>query len=58
MFAHLVEQGPGALRLLTVAQQVTVRAEIADAFRAAFLTIACFTMTGMLFAWWLPVRRI
>jgi hypothetical protein len=41
-----------------VAQRMVVRGEIADAFRAAFLTIGCFTTTGMLFAWWLPVRRI
>jgi hypothetical protein len=25
---------------------------------AAFLTVAGFTTAGMLFAWWLPVRRI
>ena len=35
-----------------------VQAEIADAFRAAFLTIALFTTAGMCIAWWLPVRRI
>jgi hypothetical protein len=44
--------------MLPTAQQSLVRAEIADAFRAAFLTIGCFTTTGMLFAWWIPVRRI
>ncbi len=32
--------------------------KIREAFRAAFLTIGCFTTAGMLFAWWLPVRRI
>ena len=58
MFASLVQQGPRALAALSDAQQQVVRAEIADAFRAAFLTIGCFTTTGMLFAWWLPVRRI
>jgi hypothetical protein len=41
-----------------MAQRLVVRAEIGDAFRAAFLTIGCFTTCGMLFAWWLPVRRI
>jgi hypothetical protein len=30
---------------------VVVRGEIADAFRAAFLTIGCFTATTVLFAW-------
>jgi EmrB/QacA subfamily drug resistance transporter len=58
MFARLVQQGPAALAVLPVAQQMAERAEIADAFRAAFLTIGLFTTTGMLFAWWLPVRRI
>ena len=58
MFASLVQQGPRALAALSDAQQQVVRAEIADAFRAAFLTIGCFTTTGLLFAWWLPVRRI
>jgi MFS family permease len=58
MFARLVQQGPAALAALPTAKQIVVRGEIADAFRAAFLTIGCFTTTGMLFAWWLPVRRI
>ena len=58
MFARLVQEGPKALAVLPVAQQLVVRAEIADAFRAAFLTIGCFTTTGMLFAWWIPLRRI
>jgi EmrB/QacA subfamily drug resistance transporter len=57
-FASLVQLGPRALDVLPMAQQLVVRAEIADAFRAAFLTIGCFTTVGMLFAWWLPVRRI
>jgi EmrB/QacA subfamily drug resistance transporter len=57
-FARLVQIGPRALAVLPAAQQLVVRGEIADAFRAAFLTIGCFTTGGMLFAWWLPVRRI
>jgi MFS family permease len=58
MFARLVQEGPRALQVLSAAQQLVVRAEIADAFRAAFLTIGLFTTIGMLFAWWIPVRRI
>jgi EmrB/QacA subfamily drug resistance transporter len=58
MFARLVQQGPAALDALPAAQRLAVRAEIADAFRAAFLAIGCFTTAGMLMAWWLPVRRI
>jgi len=57
-FVGLVQQGPRALAVLPDAQRLLVRGEIADAFRAAFLTIGCFTTAGMLFAWWLPVRRI
>ena len=58
MFVSLVQHGPGALDVLPVARRVVVRTEIADAFRAAFLTIGCFTTAGLLFAWWLPVRRV
>jgi predicted MFS family arabinose efflux permease len=58
LFAGLVEDGPRALNGLAAAQRALVTHEIADAFRAAFLTIGCFTTAGMLFAWWLPVRRI
>lgn len=58
MFASLVQEGPRALTGMPVAQQAMISQEIADAFRIAFLTIGCFTTTGMLFAWWLPVRRI
>ncbi len=58
LFARLVQEGPRALDGLPAARRVVVRGEIADAFRAAFLTIGCFTTMGMLFAWWLPVRRI
>ncbi|PPQ26164.1 MFS transporter [Rhodopila globiformis] len=58
MFAGLVQEGPRALAALPEAQRLAVRGEIADAFRAAFLTIGCFTTGGMLLAWWLPVRRI
>ncbi|WP_428538367.1 MFS transporter [Rhodopila sp.] len=58
MFARLVQEGPQALSMLPSAQRIVVRSEIADAFRSAFLTIGSFTTTGMLLAWWLPVRRI
>ena len=58
MFASLVQEGPRALAALPAAQRAALTNEIAGAFRAAFLTIGCFTTTAMLFAWWLPVRRI
>ena len=57
-FTALVEQGPRVLAALPEVRRVVVQSEIADAFRAAFLTIAGFTTSGLLLAWWLPVRRI
>ncbi|HET6610308.1 MAG TPA: MFS transporter [Rhodopila sp.] len=58
MFTRIVEGGPHALEALPAAQRLVVRAQIADAFRFAFLTIGCFSTGGMLFAWWIPLRRI
>ena len=43
---------------LTPARQAIVQAEIGDAFRAAFLTIAAFTGIGTLLAWSMPLRRL
>jgi EmrB/QacA subfamily drug resistance transporter len=57
-FTALVEQGPRVLAALPAARRAVVQGEIADAFRAAFLTISLFTTGGMAMAWWLPVRRI
>jgi MFS family permease len=57
-FTALVEQGPRFLATLPEAHRMLVRTEIADAFRAVFATVACFTTGGLLMAWWLPVRRI
>jgi non-ribosomal peptide synthetase component F len=58
LFARLVEQGPSAMAGLSPARIATVQAEIASAFRAAFLTIAGFTVIGTALAWTVPVRRI
>lgn len=57
-FTALAEQGPRVLAALPEARRALVQSEIADAFRAAFLTISVFTTGGLLLAWWLPVRRI
>ncbi|HTW68845.1 MAG TPA: MFS transporter [Acetobacteraceae bacterium] len=57
-FTALAEQGPRVLAALPAARRAVVQGEIADAFRAAFLTISTFTAGGMAMAWWLPVRRI
>lgn len=58
MFSGIVQLGPRALVGLAEAQRNAVTGQIAEAFRWAFATIACFTAAAMLFAWWLPVRRI
>ena len=57
-FTALVEQGPRVLSALPEVRRILVQSEIAEAFRAAFLTISAFTSAGLLLAWWLPVRRI
>jgi EmrB/QacA subfamily drug resistance transporter len=58
LFGALVEAGPRALAGLAPARVAMVQAEIADAFRAAFVAIALFAATGAMLAWSLPVRRI
>jgi hypothetical protein len=58
LFGHLVEEGPRALAGLAPARLAVIQSQIADAFRAAFLTIASFAGMGALLAWSIPVRRI
>ncbi len=58
MFGTIIEQGPEAIATLAPARQAVVQAEIGDAFRAAFVTIATFTGIGSLLAWTMPLRRV
>ena len=58
LFGTIIEQGPEAIAALDPARQAMVHAQIGDAFRAAFLTIATFTGVGTLLAWSLPLRRL
>ncbi len=58
LFGTIIEQGPEAIASLDPARQAAVHAEIGDAFRAAFLTIAAFTSVGTVLAWSLPLRRL
>ncbi|HXW24545.1 MAG TPA: MFS transporter [Xanthobacteraceae bacterium] len=58
LFGRMVERGPAAVAALEPARHALVQAEIAYAFRAAFLAIAAFTGVGLLLAWSIPVRRI
>jgi EmrB/QacA subfamily drug resistance transporter len=58
LFGTIIEQGPDIIATLPPARQVVVHAEIADAFRAALITIATFTGVATLLAWTLPLRRV
>lgn len=58
LFADIVERGPAVLAGLSDGVRTGLALQIAGAFRAAFLTIAAFSVTAMLLAWSLPVRRI
>jgi EmrB/QacA subfamily drug resistance transporter len=58
LFGAVVERGPAAMADISPAQRASVEAEIAGAFRAAFLTIALFTGAGFLLALSIPLRRI
>ena len=58
LFTDIVERGAGVLDTLDAAHRAAIGAEIAGAFRAAFVTIAGFGVIGLLLAWSLPVRRL
>src|SRR5579872_7111473 len=58
VFGNIIEQGPDVLASLAPARQAAVQAQIGDAFRAAFLTVAAFTGIGAVLAWTLPMRRL
>ena len=58
LFGEMVERGPDVLATLDAGRRAVVQSEIADAFRAAFLTIGGFAVVAMLLSWWIPVRRI
>jgi MFS family permease len=58
LFGTIIEQGPEVIAKLAPARQLLVHAEIGDAFRAAFLTMAAFSGIATVFAWTMPLRRI
>ena len=58
LFVGVMERGPATLTALSAETRGALAAEIAGAFRAAFLTIACFSAGAMVLAWTLPLRRI
>ncbi len=58
VFATMVEHGHAGGTALSAEQRVAVQADIVDAFRAAFLTMAAFTTSGFFLALTNPLRRI
>jgi EmrB/QacA subfamily drug resistance transporter len=58
LFGSIIERGPEALAALEPARRAIVGGEIAEAFRAAFITVAAFTGVGAVLAWSLPLRRL
>ena len=58
LFGALLEHGQAALADLPLERQAVLKAEIAAAFRTAFLTIVAFAAAGTLLAWSIPTRRL
>ena len=58
LFGSIIERGPDAIAMLPSARQAVVQAEIGNAFRSAFITIAVFTAMGSWLAWSIPLRRV
>jgi hypothetical protein len=58
LFRALVERGPPALESVTAGRRGVLTGEIAQAFRAAFVLVACFSAVGALLAWTVPDRRV
>jgi EmrB/QacA subfamily drug resistance transporter len=58
LFGTLIDRGPDAIAALAPARRVIIEAEIGEAFRAAFLTVAAFTAVGAWLAWSMPLRRV
>jgi EmrB/QacA subfamily drug resistance transporter len=58
LFFEMVRRGPGVLASLAAERQAEVQAAVAQAFRGVFLTVACFSLTIVVMAATLPVRRL
>jgi MFS family permease len=58
LLGTIIDHGPEVLATLAPARQAIIQSEIADAFRAAFATIAIFTGIGVWLAGTLPMRRL
>jgi MFS family permease len=58
VFGELLERGQAVLGTMPAERVAAVRAELGDAFRAAYITIAAVAACGALLAWTIPKRRI
>jgi EmrB/QacA subfamily drug resistance transporter len=58
LFGSMIDRGPAAIAALPAARQSVIGAEIGEAFRAAFVTVAAFTGIGAWLAWSMPLRRV
>jgi MFS family permease len=58
LFTDLAERGPAVLGGIDAARRAVIGFEIADAFRAAFLTIALYCACAVGLAWTLPTKRL
>ncbi len=58
LFAELLQNGQALLAGLGEARAAEVRTALADAFRAAYVTMALISALGALMAWTIPRRRL
>ncbi len=58
LFGRIVQEGRAALSGLSPARAAEAQAEIREAFRAAFLTVAAMSALASALAWSIPLRRI
>jgi MFS family permease len=58
LFGAILQNGQAALEVLAPARRIIAEQEVAFAFSAAFMTLACFTTVGSLLAWSNPMRRV
>jgi MFS family permease len=58
LFLDMVRRGPAVLASLAADRQVAVQDAVAQAFRGVFLTVACFSVTIVVMAATLPLRRL
>ena len=58
LLGTMVERGPDVLARFDAAHRAVLEVEIANGFRAAFLTVALFTSCALVLAWTNPARRI